>query len=384
MTHKNKILIVGDFNGHIRSQFFVHRLLKKELGSNSNFTLSFANPSAYKLVYKRFKLLEFLLNSFFSLFFTIELFVKMAFCDKVYFLAMNHMIFPKVLLANFFWKKKIIADMYISIYDAIDNRNLFRGSFLKRLLRFRFKWYFKLLDRLLIEKPDKTIYIGDLELKFIAKLVNADLSKSDYVIIPPSSLPKRKAIPKESEIFRICWWGTFTPFHGIDNIIETANLLKQENFKFSLNLFGTPKDNINNYIKIVDELKLTDKVFFHIDKTFSNKLLEEYLYQNCDLALGNFSTTERAYRAVPTKIFDAFSMSLPTITMDTDVLRDSVDVDNELFITTNNPKDISNRILEISSNNFEIQRVAENGYKRFQKSFSKNVVQEQFINLFKI
>ena len=321
-----KILVVGDFTTHIRSQQFIQKILHKDMGEKASFVIAISNPNTFKLFNSKLKAIQFFMNKVFSLLFFIELLIKIPFSHKIFFLGMNHREFPILLLANVLWRRPIIADMYISIYDASKSRGRFNGSALKRLASLNFEWYYKFLDRILIEKPTQTIYNGELELKLIANLVNANINKCNYVIIPTSALPKRKALPSISNKFRICWWGTFMPFHGVDTIIRVASSLKQKRVNFTLNLFGIPKNDITLFENLANELELKNEVFFHTDKTFGNGLLENYLFKNCDLVLGNFSSSTRAFRIFPTKIIDSFSMNLPILTMDTEVIHDCADV----------------------------------------------------------
>ena len=378
-----KILVIGDFVGHFRSQMFVQKLLHNDLSLNSKLLVSFANPNSYKLISSDSKISKFLFNKIFSFLFFIEIFIKVFFTNKIYFMAMNHRQFPIVLMANFFFRKPIIADFYNSIYDSTKSKDGFEGGFLRRIPTLRFEWYYKYLDRLIIERPEKTIFGCELELRKIANLVNANINKCKFKIIPPASLNKKIANPLPSTRFRICWWGTYIPLHGVENIIKTAALLKKEKIDFSLDMFGTPKHNGYSFIKLSEDLELTNQLTFHTNKSFGNGSLEECLSSNCDLILGNFSSSERALRTVPTKIFDSFCMRQPVLTMDTEVLRDMVDVENELFITDIEPKIICEAIIKIINNPKERKRRANNGFKRYQNSFSENVIQEQFINLFK-
>lgn len=379
---KQKILVVGDFTTHIRSQEFVQKILVKDLTQKCNFTISLSNPNSYKLKNAKFPLVVYFINKLFSLLFFTELLVKIPFSDKILFLGMNHVHFPTLLLANTIWKRPIIADMYISIFDALNSRDQFKGSILKRLATCRFAWYYKLLDRLIIERPAKTIYNGDLEFKLIANIVSANINKSNYVIIPTHALSKLKIEPSPSEVFRICWWGTFMPFHGVDTIIKVANLLNERGIRFSLNLFGTPNNDTTLYETLVSDLQLNDAVFFHTDKTFSNGLLEQYLHANCDLTLGNFSENERAFRIFPTKIIDSFSMNIPVLTMATEVIGDGADINNELFTCSNDPREICAEIIKIIKNPLEKERRANNGYALYETTYSESVIQDQFISIF--
>lgn len=378
-----KILVVGNITGHFRSQVFIQKLLKKDVADKENIIITIANPNSFQVNNFKYKFVKYIIDKINYILFLFELLIKIPFSNKIYFMAMNHMHFPSVLFINTIWRKQIIADMYISVYDAAKDRNYFQGNIIKRLANLKFEWYYKFLDRLFIEKPFVTIYVGELELKLISQLVNANFNKCNYVIIPPTSLPKKKATPSYSRKFRLCWWGTYTPFHGIDYIIEAVQLLKVSNIDFSLNMFGTENFDGLIYKNKTAELNLENEVFFHTDKTFGNGLLEEYLISNCDLVLGNFSSVGRARRTVPTKIFDAFSMCLPILTMNTDVLKDSIDIENDLFTCNINPEDICNEIINIINNPQERNRRTLNGYNHYKRSFSVEAVQNKFIGLFK-
>ncbi|MDA9309047.1 glycosyltransferase [Flavobacteriaceae bacterium] len=381
---KQKILVVGDFTTRIRSQQFIQKILQKDLGQKFHFTISICNPNTYKANNKLPALVRYFIDKLLSILFFIELLIKIPLNDKILFLAMNHRYFPALLLANTIWRRPIIADMYISIYDALKSRDQFNGAFLKRLATFRFEWYYKYLDRLIIERPSQTIYNGDLEFKLISNLVNADINKSNYVIIPTSALTKLKINPSPSEVFRICWWGTFMPFHGVDTIIKAARFLKESGVSFTLNLFGTPKNDTKPYEILVNDLQLSNYVFFHTDKTFTNCLLEKYLHTNCDLAFGNFSDSERAFRIFPTKIIDSFSMNIPVLTMATEVIGDGADINNDLFTCTNEPLDICAEVIKIINNPNEKERRANNGFALYETFYSEDMVQKTFISLFGI
>jgi glycosyltransferase involved in cell wall biosynthesis len=378
-----KVLVVGDMKGHHRSQTFVQALMHRDMGSGAAYSLSFATPRLYMGSYGGntllYKVLRELRNAVVSPLFVCELLVKIPFCDKIYLLAMNHRVFVALYAISRVWRKPIICDLYVSAYDGAEDRGWTRAGFLHKLVRGHFAWYLKMLDRMMIERSSKLIYVGETELGLVAKTVGADLSKCDCVIIPSGSPRKQIAHPVKSTTFRICWWGTFTPFHGVDNIIKAAALLSEKRLDFRLDLFGTPKHDSSEYERLTEELGLTQRVFFHKDKTFGNKKLGQYLCDKCDLALGNFSTTHRARRAVPTKIVDAFAMRLPVISMDTEVLREYADAENDLFVCDESPESLADSIEHLIGNRGELARRAKNGYAAYEARFSPEAVQREFI-----
>lgn len=383
-----KILLVGDIKGHHRTQLFIEALLKRDMGSDTNFVLSFASPRCYSLNFRAngifLRIMRRLLNAAVAPLFFLELAVKIPFSHTIYLLAMNHRVYPVVFFINLLWRRRILADPFISVYDAANDRGLTQGNLLELARRKTFPTYLKWLDRLAFTRADHLIYVGTTELKLLADEVGADISRINFTAIPPASAYKMRADPSASEILRICWWGTFTPFHGVETIIDAAEILRQQtDIPFRLDMFGTPKNDVSRYLDMTKDRGLDEVVYIHTDKTFGNGLLEDYLVTHCDIALGNFSTTERSLRAVPTKIIDAFSMELPVITMDSPPLHDYADVENDLFTCRADGRSLAKAIEELVANSDERRRRAQNGYRRYLESFSPQAVKESFIAVFR-
>jgi len=110
-------------------------------------------------------------------------------------------------------------------------------------------------------------------------------------------------------ILRICWWGTFSEMHGLDNILEAMKLLK-EKVPFICNLFGVDNPFFNIYAEKFSQKNLIH-VFLRKDLKFFDDSLPIYLVENCDLAR-RFGNTDRARNAFPIKLVEALSMGIPT------------------------------------------------------------------------
>ena len=371
---KKRILLVGNIHGAYRSQLLIKILT--DYRSDSGCVISLVSDEFYmpystskKFSAKVLRRIKAYCAKIISIF---ELIFKIPFCDVVYVLAMNHHWFFKVYLVNMLWHKPVITDLYISIYDTGLDRGWYEiiSKIKRRYLRLKAK-YHRSLDKLIIEKSTRVLHLAQFELEYIAKLVGARLNKSKVTIVPLSVYPKKLASPKKSNIFRICWWGTWIPLHGLDIILYAMKILSSKNIKnIKLDLFGVPGQAGEAYKKIINELNLINCVTIHTDKFFSNGKLEEYLTTKCDLALGIFGRSKKAQNAIANKVIDAFSMRLPVLTMDKPVLKEFIDTENELFVCRNSPMDIAKNIIRIMNDKAERKRRAKLGYQRYSKTFT--------------
>ena len=367
---KKRVLLVGNINGPYRSQILIKTLADYQPDGGYAISLVsdvFFMPCSISKIFLA-KVLRRIKIYYAKIISTFELIFKIPFCDVVYVLAMNHPWIFGVYLVNLLWHKPIITDLYISIYDTGLDRKWYESNSIikRRYLRLKAK-YHRFLDKLIIEKSTRVLHVTQFEMEYIAKLVGARLNKSKVVILPLSVYTKKLASPEKASIFRICWWGTWIPLHGIDVILHAMKILSSKNVK--LDLFGTPGQGGEVYKEMIDELNLINYVTVHTNEFFYNGRLEEYLTTKCDLALGNFGRSKKAQNVIVNKIIDAFSMQLPLLTMDTPVLKEFIDTENELFVCQNNPMVIAKNIIKIMNDKDERERRARLGYQRYLKTF---------------
>ena len=153
---KKRILLVGNINGAYRSQILIKSLIDYRPDSGYEVTLVsdafYMSRSVSKtLSSKVFRRIRLYFTKIISL---LELTVKIPFCDAIYILAMNHNWMSKVYLVNLLWRKPIITDLYISIYDTgLDKRWYESNSKIRRIYnKLKTARYHRLLDKLIIEK----------------------------------------------------------------------------------------------------------------------------------------------------------------------------------------------------------------------------------------
>jgi glycosyltransferase involved in cell wall biosynthesis len=223
-----------------------------------------------------------------------------------------------------------------------------------------------------------------MELDYIIKLVGARKNKIKKVHILPLAIDEKCIVePEPSESFRVCWWGTFIPLHGLENIIEAFQIIKVKYPKqrITLDLFGVPGKLAEHYSSFVKGLKLNDSVRVHTNKTFANGLLEEHLKTKCDLALGTFGDSEKAKIVFCNKIVDAFAMKIPVITMDSPALKEFVEPRSDLFVCGNSPQEIAEIISNLNNDKNALEKIGRAGHNIYLQTFSPNQYIEGVVSL---
>ncbi len=370
-----KILLVGQVNGAYRTQSLID-VFTEYTGEQDPYVFTLVMDTWYSVtpniknpVLKGVSLLfNKILNTLLA---NIELFFKSLWCDVIYITAMNHKwIFPAVII-KFLTRKPLVVDFYISRYTTSLDRDEFKKrSFLDYFKVGRHPGYAKFLDRLILEQSTRVVHTTKTELQAIAALVGARLGDERIKILPLAIPARKQATLRKSKVFKICWWGTWIPLHGIESMLDAARLLKEDGFSFHLTLFGTPDPKSLQYENIISQFNLNKEVTIETGKTFANGLLEAELMNNCDLALSNFGNSAKASMVITNKLIDALAMGLPVLTMKVDVLNEFIDCENEIFVCAPTPSAIAEAIINISYNDNERCRRAKAGFKRFELTFS--------------
>ncbi|PSB65198.1 hypothetical protein DSM107010_41920 [Chroococcidiopsis cubana SAG 39.79] len=333
-----KVLLCGNISRVDRRS----QALIEFLSSSKNYFVSQLCPSFY---YINLRMQSSLIEKVLTKFYWVELLIKAAFTDVIYLLPMNTIFIKSTIFAAKLFRKKVIVEMYISLYDTEvrDRKRVGDGSKLA-------KSYIE-KDILALKKSDYLIHSSNQELTYWEQILNTDIDRKKVYIAPLCNvsclLPNRSWM--QDGKLNICWWGTFIPLHGLDNILQAIRILRERNLHFTCNFFGIDNKAFYDYVEKVRSYHLESIVFLRKDLNFINGSLPKYLVNYCDLALGIFGNTDKAYHALPNKLIEALSLGLPTLTMNSPALREFFNPETELWTCENTPESIAESILSIAS-----------------------------------
>ena len=264
-------------------------------------------------------------------------------------------------LAKIICRKPIVFYSYASQYDIlVTDRKLFKSNSLRaKLVRWWYKFSLKYSNVIIKE--------SDADIKYNTEHFNTSKTKFQRLFISAdeSMFPACEFhIPKNS--FTVLYFGTFVPLHGVENIIEAAKILSENNeIVFKICGESEEKKEFENLAKKYD-LKNVEFLGFVKQQV----LLEEI--KESDVCLGIFGNENRSSRVVTNKIYQILCSQKPLITMNSEAVKE-IGLNNKencILIEKNNPEKLADAIM-LLKNNLELsKKIAESGRTLFVERLS--------------
>lgn len=279
---------------------------------------------------------------------------------------------PVVWMARILFGRKIIFDAFVSLFNSnVYDRNLYsRFSFLAMK-----DW---LLDFYSCHLSYKILLDTRSHISFFVNKFHINISK---FIMVPISADERIFFPrhekKHIDIFTVSFHGSYIPLQGINFIVESAILLKNEKIKFRF--IGGEK--MHKYI--------LDKIRTH--SLYNIELLEKVEFYNvprelskADICLGIFGITDKAFRVIPNKVYEGVAMGMPVITMDSPAIREVfTDKINIVLCRSGDGADLARAIQELKNNRILMNEIAKNARDLFESQLTSKMIVHNLLNRLK-
>jgi glycosyltransferase involved in cell wall biosynthesis len=174
---------------------------------------------------------------------------------------------------------------------------------------------------------------------------------------------------QSDETFNVVYYGTFIPNHGVDYIMEAARILKDEpDIHFELIGAGPTKAQA---MALAQEYALDNVTFVGwVDK-------EELPYRvaRADVCLGAFGQTPQSLMTIQNKIYEGMAMGKPVIGGLSPVMAGHFKHGEDLFLIPRGDSAVlAYAILRLRDNPVLIDKLSENGYKRFVSEFDLSAI----------
>lgn len=350
-----KVYILGESRGAYRTQNLIKYFLDRQ--------------GQYKLYYNSYNIKNPVVRYLKSLLLNWTIIVR---TDIIYVSTLNVdiNIFWELLLGKIL-RKKIIIDYYVSVYDTVV---LDRKWFKKTSLLAKVAIY---MDRFFLKVGTKIIFLNQTEKKRYCELASIDSNAEKYRIVPlcveKMGTVNSKFVYEEKEKLDICWWGSYLPLHGLDNIINAAKKLKEKGYFITWYFFGNSQKKGAPYEKMAIDLGLEKECIFINDYTFKNGKLMKFLIENCDLALGNFGTSEKSKNVLINKILDASAMQVNLVTCYSQAVMEFFNENQDIFMCDSTADGIVEIVQTIYTTDKKLlkQRI-EHAYNIYENVFSVN------------
>ncbi len=258
-------------------------------------------------------------------------------------------------LLSFVRRKPLILDHYMSLYLIALERGLVTPTSLKgRLLRFVEGLGLRLPDLLLSDTAEYIAYHSQ----------TYGLRPERFSLVPAGADERlyspRPELQPPPDCFRVTYYGTFIPNHGVGTMIRAANLL-QDHKEILFEFYGEGPE-LAAAQAAAAEAGLSN-VRFH--GWLAKEALPAMMAQS-QLCLGVFGQTPQSLMTVQNKIWEAAAMARPMISGDSPTMRNTFTHGKELYLVDRaDPQALADGILALQADAGLRERMARAARERF-------------------
>lgn len=206
----------------------------------------------------------------------------------------------------------IILDAFIPIYDTFVHDR-------KMLSRFNpIAWLIWVWEWLALSLANLVIFDTQAHQRYFCQEFGISEKKCAVVYVGVEQEFFKPALTKPSKDNNrttVLFYGQFIPLHGIETIIEAAQL--SDDYNIDWVLIGTGQE-ANKIQKMLDEKPVKNLQWI---KWVNYEELNSWI-QKADICLGIFGKSEKANRVIPNKVFQILASGKPLITRNSDAMRE--------------------------------------------------------------
>jgi len=265
--------------------------------------------------------------------------------------------------------KRLCWDTHMSIYLVALERGLQRKSrFTVGALCWIEKIACGLADQMILESDEYVQWFvethGARREKFWQVTMGADEQRTPLMALPdPAARP---------DPFRVIYWGSFIQNHGVDVMLEAANLLRDEaGLAFEFVGSGPERERI---LERARALGLSNASFpgWVSDQELLRKI------EGADLCLGVFGSTPQSLMTIQNKIHECLAMRKPLVSGRSGVIERGMRHAEELYLCEREPAALAAAIRALREQPALRAHIAEQGHAYFKEHFTIAAVGAQF------
>jgi len=262
-------------------------------------------------------------------------------------------VYPARLL-SWITRKPLVLDLFMSAYLISVERHLHSAHPRSiQLVYWLEKFACRLPDRLIIDTAEYVDYFHQTYRVAPERFRLVPTGADDRLFRPLQTSPRDGR-------FRVLFYGTFIPLHGVETVIRAAAQLRYyPDIHFDLVGEGPEKALA---IGLAHELGLTN-VTFHgwIERSQLPKFAA-----SADVCLGVFGNTKQGRATIQNKIYEGLAMGKPLITGDSETVRATLQHGEHAFLVPRaDPSALAEALLRLYRDPVLRQRLAKSGYDLF-------------------
>ena len=267
------------------------------------------------------------------------------------------------------WRRKpMVIDHYMSLYLIAEERGLVAKSPVTGwLIRTLEGWGLKLADRLISDTAEYVAY----------HCCTYGLTPDRFQLVPAGADGRffypRPHLQPPTDCFRVLYYGTYIPNHGVETMVRAAALLRDEP-EIVFEFYGEgPERPFAQQLAQQTNARIT----FH--DWVAKDDLPSVMAQS-HLCLGVFGTTPQSQMTVQNKIWEAAAMGRPIVSGDSVTVRAALRHNEAIYLVPRrNPQALAEAIVYLKNNPALRQTLGQNAYTRFQQGNTIRQLGEQTV-----
>ncbi|MBI2621969.1 MAG: glycosyltransferase [Candidatus Levybacteria bacterium] len=271
-------------------------------------------------------------------------------------------------LAKLFNKKLVLNPVVSFSYGFTQEQTILsKNSMRAKITKLGETGIYKLIDLLLPDTPfqkdffKKTFNIPEEKIKVLP--IGAD---DKYYKYTPYTNKSKK--------INVTYYGLYSPTHGVEHIIEAANILRNnKDIKFTF------VGNGNTFQKNFDR---AERLGLKSVEFFNNTPLDQHpaIIEKADLFLGFLQKHPLVDRVIPNKVYQGLALGKVVVTADAPVARSMFHHGEDMYLVKpSDGKALAKAILELKNKPEMRIRIAKNGYKLFLEKFTPKAIGKKLI-----
>ena len=276
-------------------------------------------------------------------------------------------------LLAFLRRKPLAWDVLNSLYLITVERGIQkRSGFTVEMIRC--------IERLACRQPDMLFLDTQQFIDWFVQTHRLDPGRFRLVMIGADErnfLPLEKSKPSDNS-FRIIYYGSYIPNHGVEYIIEAARILEAETSyePVMVEMVGDGPER-RKAEALAEKYQLKTVCF--ID-WLERDALTEHIAQ-CDVVLGAFGTTRQLLLTNNNKIYEGFAMRKAVISTRTPALPNLLHHGEHLYLCgRGDPASLADAVRILQADPALRDRLAESGYRIFREHFDVTHIGRQAAN----
>jgi len=258
--------------------------------------------------------------------------------DVIFVAFRGHEILPFVKIIAKIFRKPVIYDGFISVYDTLcfDRQVIRSDSIIGKCLKKYDRFLCQISNTVLVDTKTHCEYFKD----------EFQVNNVDYIYVGCNKkIFKPLNVKKETNKFTVFWYGSSNPVHGVEVILQSARIIQDITSNVMYQLVGPVK---KNYQSLLSKLNLKNITLI---EWIPYKLLPDEIAK-ANLCLGGHfaKSIPKANRVIAGKTYQFVNMKKPTILGENSANLELFDNNNNeiFYCEMGNANQLANTILKLS------------------------------------